>query len=119
MGAVVSQTAAARRDHRLLLLVSFRLGVARDHARLLYDDGHVADIDGRGLVRLLNVAGPLLDFARRRCNGDLRALSVVLRDRVLRATYESETGIGVMRVDADQFDREVAPLCVSLEAALP
>lgn len=119
MRAVVTQAAAASRYERVLLLVSLKLRAANYHARLLYDDGHVVDVDGTGLVRLLNVAGPLLDYARTKCDGPLRALSLMLRSRVLRATYDTESGVGVIRIDADQFDRDVAPLCASLEPALP
>jgi len=118
MGAVANRVAPASRYDRELLLVSFKLRVMHHHARVLFDDGHVADVEGHELVRLLSVAGPLLDYVRTQCDGPLRALSIMLRGRVLRATYDTDDGVGVIRIDEEQFDRDVAPLCAALESAL-
>jgi SAM-dependent methyltransferase len=97
------------------LLVSFKLRVAHHHARLVYDDGRVADVDGDALAPVLEAAEPLLAYARRRCDGPLRALSVGIRERVLRATCDTDSGVSALRVDGAEFDRDVAPLCAPLD----
>jgi hypothetical protein len=92
-------------------LASFKLRLADRHARLVFADGGTADVEGAALARLLHAAAPLLDHVRARCDGSVRAVSVRLGDQVLRATYDAETRVGVLRIDGDEFARDVAPLC--------
>ncbi len=92
-------------------LASFKLRVADGHARLVYADGAVADVEGDALASLLSDAAPLMAYVTAACPGTVRAVSVIRADRVLRATYDGDDGVGVLRVDGDAFDRDVAPLC--------
>jgi predicted 2-oxoglutarate/Fe(II)-dependent dioxygenase YbiX len=100
-----------------MTLACCKLRLAAEHARLVFADGRAADLTGPRMQQLLQAAQPVLDYLRSRGAHPLRAISLRLSERVLRATYQGDGHVAVVRVDGEQFIREVAPLCGQLVAA--
>ena len=78
---------------------------------MLFSGGRGADIEGERLRQLLGVAAPLLAYVGTVCDGRVRAISVRVQERVMRATYDASDAVGVVRIDGERFDHEVMPLC--------
>lgn len=97
-----------------MALVSCKLRIASGHARLVFADGRCADLEAEPFDRLCSAARPLLELVAARGAGRVRALSVNLRARVLRATCETGRGVTALRIDGERFAREIAPLCDAL-----
>lgn len=109
--AYVSQSRAST-------LSGLKLRLSAEHARLRFSDGSHADLEGSRVATAIAAAAPLIGYLEARCGSGLRAISVDLRARVLRVTYDSSSGVDTLRIDGAPFEEQILPRCAEVFAAV-